>query len=508
MNERSVNWTDAAHPFWTWAQVICAAATVVPLWSAAHLPFTDLPQHVAAIGALRHWWDPAWKSRQYYTFTVGGSQYVLYYLSGALLAFPFATAERANVVLLSLIAVAFPYSLRSLLRAIEVDARLALFACALFWSQPLLIGYFNYIAAMPVLLWGLARVVRQAEAPSHRTFWLLAATGVALFYLHLSALLFFVLAGGIAALALPLPRVARPRAWWLRLLWMVPAGLLTVFWLSKAHVTPLAGQGAARVRFEAPSAALRNVPEVLINIWRGPEGEWCLFALIGAAALLATLGAVSPGVPRRNVVVAAWVLLAGVLYFAFPFSIGVPVQLNERYALVFALLVPALLRPGPGMRGALPLLLVAATGLGAAGVALVNIRHFDREVGGFDAVLAHAAPGRRVIGVIVDQNSGVAKFSPFLHFASYYRARQGGVASFSFAEYPFMPLQYKQASAPPRKPIGWEWDSHAFNNAIDGAYYDYVLVHGDVDPFARQSPGPRWHLLSRDERWALYEKIE
>jgi hypothetical protein len=57
-SERPVNWTDAAHPLWTWAQVVCSAVTVVPLWSAAHLPFTDLPQHVAAIGTLRHWWDP------------------------------------------------------------------------------------------------------------------------------------------------------------------------------------------------------------------------------------------------------------------------------------------------------------------------------------------------------------------------------------------------------------------------------------------------------------------
>jgi len=54
-------------------------------------------------------------------------------------------------------------------------------------------------------------------------------------------------------------------------------------------------------------------------------------------------------------------------------------QLNERYALLFALLAPALLRPARGLRGAAPLLLVAATGLFAAANAGANIRAFDRE---------------------------------------------------------------------------------------------------------------------------------
>ena len=147
----------------------CAAATAVPLWSAAHLPFTDLPQHVSAIATLRHWWDPAWKSQEYFTLELGQTQYLLYYLAGAALAFPFGTAERANLVLLSAIAVAYPFSLRSLLRALRADTRLALFGCTLFWSQALLIGFFNYVAAMPLTIWALALALRQTELPSRRT---------------------------------------------------------------------------------------------------------------------------------------------------------------------------------------------------------------------------------------------------------------------------------------------------------------------------------------------------
>jgi len=44
---------------WRVALLLAAVASAVPLWCARFLPLADLPQHVAAIGMLRHWWDPA-----------------------------------------------------------------------------------------------------------------------------------------------------------------------------------------------------------------------------------------------------------------------------------------------------------------------------------------------------------------------------------------------------------------------------------------------------------------
>ena len=139
--------TDPRHPAWRALLAAVALANVAALWAGKYLPFTDLPQHAAAIASLRHYGDPAWHVRDYFELALGRSQYLLYYLAGALLAFPFGTAERANRVLLSLVALAFPYALRALLRALGRDERLALFAVPLFWSQSLLIGFFNYVAA-------------------------------------------------------------------------------------------------------------------------------------------------------------------------------------------------------------------------------------------------------------------------------------------------------------------------------------------------------------------------
>jgi len=187
-------------------------------------------------------------------------------------------------------------------------------------------------------------------------------------------------------------------------------------------------------------------------------------------------------------------------------AIGWLWQLNARYAIAFALFAALLLRPARGLRGALPLLLAAAVALFSSGVAAWQARGFTREVDGFDLVLGGAAPGRRLLSLVYDHDSAWAKFSPYLHFGSYYRARKGGLASFSFAELPQSPLRYRPGTAPPQKPAHWEWEPWRFRNDVDGLYYDYVLVRGYPDPFARSTAGPQWHVAARSGPWTLYAK--
>jgi len=485
---------------------VAAAANVGALWSAPYLPFTDLPQHAAAIATLRHFDDPAWNSREYFTLALGRSQYLLYYLAGALLAFPVGTAERANLVLLSLSALAFPYSLRSLLRALRADERLALFAVPLFWSQSLLIGFFNYVAALPPLLWALAIAVREAEMPRPGRTMLLAAGSVALFYLHLSAFLLFAPAAALAQVVLgprKLDAVVR------RLLWTLPTIALGIVFLLQSpvvHPDRVGWNQPVAIWFEPARDAIRKLPEALLDIWPGDADFFISLLLVAAAAAL--VGRPEPGENRRRFVLSlSWTALAVALYFWFPISIGWLWQLNERYAIAAALLVPLLLRPRRGLRGALPLALVFALGMASAAVAARQAREFSREADGFDRVLSHAAPGKRLLSLVYDRGSRTAKFVPYLHFGSYYRARGGGVAAFSFAELPQSPLRYRPETEPPRHPVHWEWEPWQFDPVVDGGYYDYVLVSGAVDPFARAGNGPRFQRIAHEGLWSLYAKM-
>jgi hypothetical protein len=110
--------------------------------------------------------------------------------------------------------------------------------------------------------------------------------------------------------------------------------------------------------------------------------------------------------------------------------------------------------------------------------------------------------------MIFEQNSRYAKFSAFLHYQAWYRARMGGVASFSFAELPQSPLRYRPENAPPPHPAGWEWHASLFRNDVDGVYYDYVLAHASFEPPQLRAPGPRWRTVAQRGTWALYEKVQ
>jgi hypothetical protein len=486
-----------------------------------YLPFADLPEHVAMIATLRHWWDPAWAGQHFFTLTFRHTQYLLYYLVGALLSVVFGTAERANLVLLTAIAVGLPYSVRSFLRAAGQDERQAIFACPLFWSMPLLIGLLNYVAALPLVVWGLAQAIRQAEQP---TLWRgggLALISVLIFYLHLSALVFFLAASVLCFVLWPAPQTrqsiaqllaGRLPALWRKLGWMIPAAALCLGWFLTSPVVRPGSIGWSEtvgVEFQAPHVALAQLPEALLDIWRGNASRWPIAVWLFALIVLAWRGRqrrLDWVIRWQRAAVGSIVLLAMLLYFSMPFAIGWLWWINSRYAMLAALLLPALAPAPHGTRGSLALSMAAAIAVWVAASAAVHVRAFQQEVNGFEPVLAQARPGRRLFSMIFEQRSDVARFIPYHHFGSYYRARLGGVAEPSFANLPQSPVRYRPEVAPPPRAPSWEWDPTTFRNELDGAYYDYVLVRGKVDSFAPLPPGPTWRLAAREGRWALFEK--
>src|SRR5262249_55014556 len=81
----------------------------VPLRS---LPFTDLPEHVAAIAALSRLL-PGGGGAPEYVLEAGQSQYLLYDLAGALLTRVTSDAVLANRLVLFAVAISWPYAFRA-----------------------------------------------------------------------------------------------------------------------------------------------------------------------------------------------------------------------------------------------------------------------------------------------------------------------------------------------------------------------------------------------------------
>lgn len=498
------------------ALAVAAVACVVPLWSVKLLPFCDMPEQIAVIATLRHWNDAAWSGS--YVLDVGKSQYVLYHLVGALLAVPLGSAELANLVLLSAVGVGTPYAFRSLLRALGRDERLALFAVPVFWSRPLVMGFLPYVASMPVVAYGLALAVRQGEAPSRKRAAGLAVLAIALFFLHVDPFLLFVLAAGLmrvvvgvrdiaqsdgrrgAAIVRSLVLTARSLAW------LLPSLVVAATWAVLGSLRGSVDQH--HVSFMGLSQLVREFPAWSHDVWRSHVDEACSIVVWTAFAVLVVQRGIG-GQDRWRAAVAGAPFVAAILtYFALPYSVGAASMLNVRIAVFVALFAPLLVERIDGLRGAVPLGAVAVASLVLSGDALHEVRRIEsEEVGRMSSVLDRIPAGSKVLTLPFHVTSPRTHWAPWTFIGAYARSRRGGVSSFSFTELPHWPIHYRASAEPPSKPIFWTFNACGYRNDVDGNYYDFVVVRGNVDPFRDAPPGPVFRRLDADREFVLYERV-
>lgn len=490
-----------------------AIAGALPLFFARHLPFADLPEHLAVIATLRHWWTPEWRSQE--NFVVESAlrtQYLLYDLVGAALAFPLGNAEAANVVMLAAVAIGFPYSLRALLRALGRDERLALIGVPLFWNRALGEGLIPFVASIPVAVWGLALFIENLRAPSRKRAIGLAVLAIVLFYLHLSSFLLLV-AGAALTGMVHFDDVwqGRPRRFFRAFAWLVPAAIVAALFALASPVThPDDAQGvhAHVVRFTPTFVLARELTAWMHDFWktRADDGV-AIVAWTGIA--IAIVAGVRRARSRNFAFGAALFALALAIYFSMPSQVGFAFILDVRMAPFVGLFAALLAMPSEGRARELGAALVTAAALATGAVGAHQMAQMEANEARFvDEVLRNLPPGKRLLTLVFDPQSAYTSVAPYLHLGGYYRARYGGIASFSFAELPHWPVRYRPEAAPPKKPVVfWDFAPCAYRNTVDGPAYDYVLVRGEEAAFARGLPGPRFRLIGGGRDLRLYERI-
>ena len=492
---------------WRVALLVAALATAVPLWCARFLPFADLPQHVAAIEMLRHFWDPAWALQRHYALNLGDSQYFVYHAAGAVLSLVTGSGESANRWLLTAVAVAFPYALRSLLRELGRDERLALFGAPAFWSAPLMMGFVPYMAAVPVATYGLALFVRASRRPSPWREVGLALLACLLFGLHLSAYLAFL--GSAVLVAVLLQR--RPARIARALVCVMPSVLLTALWLLQGSLAAPSGvkEGKTSMGWTSPRTLAEQLPIWAHDIWRSHVDEGC--AIVLGVALVALALQRSGSVPRdRWLARAAWAPLAVALiaYWLLPYNVGPAVMLDVRMATFVVLFAPIVLAPRPGLAGTIPLLAVLASHLvGVVDSAYQVHAAESEELGDVGRLIDEIPPGARVLTLPVHLTSRHTHWPPWVFLGSYHVARAGGEADMSFTRIRHWPIRDLPSEGDGRRPLFWTLAPCTFRNAVDGPTTDDLLVRSPRDIFRQKPEGPQWRLVDREREWWLYERI-
>lgn len=510
---------------WTPLFVLGAGLSVLQLWLSPHVASMDLPEHLAAMSTLRHFDDASWHLREHVTLeALGRTNYVLYHLVGALLTAALGSAERANMLMLSLVAVSLPFAARALFVALGRDARIALVACTLFWSRPLAEGLVAFVTSAPIVLFALSLVVAQLARPTQRRAAGMALLGIIVFYLH--PVSFGLLAAGAAWLTVVLgPAKKRFTGAPRRLLWLLPAVAVGFYYGIVRAAAPVDPSGVVHGRVLTYISRLRLLGELqpwLHDFWRSPWDDVLGWVLWGSLAWLAVArrkhaedlrGKDDP----EGRAATGLAMLALALYLALPTQIGSPqmgilTQIDQRVSLFVGLLLPLVVPPAAPRRHdswdrlALTLVATSVVGLGLHGCFWARIYEAN-EAQDLDRVIADLPRGKRVLGLSFHANSRYATVAPFVHSVAYVRARLGGVSSPSFVNVPHWPIHYRPGAAPPVKDdLVWEYHPCAFDNAVDGPYFDFVLVRGPMAPFAGDPPGPRFRARARAGEFTLFER--
>ncbi len=496
---------SAPRRFWSLVFWVTTIATALPLVAIRHPPFTDLPEHVAAIATLAKLLPGGGGAP--YEIAFGSSQYFLYPLSGAILTRLVGDAVLAHGILLASVALLWPVSLRSLLRALKRDERLAIFGCMVVYNRALVIGFLPFVASVPIALFALAAVVRHLDEPSWRRGALVGSLALALFYTHASLLVPFALITIVMIAMRAIPARSASLAV-CAMLPLVPSAIAAVVWWRAGSLT---GHGAQldQVGRLPITASISAMPVWTFEIWRSHVDElcagmwWTAFAVVLAVGLQRRAG--KAGLASAFALVPFACTL--VVYLATPHYLGMAGYLSVRLAPVLVLFALLGLAPRPGRWGDAPLAAAALAALLMAGNAAFEMRRAEREqLGDLDALLAHARPASRLAMLNFDPRSPRVPFWPYVFAGSYHRANGGTVASYSFTEMAHWPIHYRAGTEPPARVPFWVYNPCAYRYRSDGAYYDYVLVQGDVDPFAEPTPGPRFKQIARSRAFTLYEK--
>lgn len=503
---------------------LAAAATwaTAPLWLVAHPPIQDLPQHLAATRVLADYGDPSFAFSSYFELQPFRTQYLAYYGLAVVLSWVFGPLI-ANKLLLSLAILATPYAMRALLRSIGHDERLAVFSLPLLWNAHLILGFLNFIAAIPLSLFGLSLAVRyaalrraalDASATAGRAHIRcalgLGAVALLCFYTHVVPYGLCMLGAGAVFVSRDLRRSAACA------LPLLPSLLAALIWTqrSPAGRSTLEAASGGGAHFASVLDNLRDLPRWLTDVLHTPADEraMVLYAGLMLAAGVLGLGAPAGRDPGDRVSSAryrlAWLApLSAALYFLTPTGYGWIWPINARFPLLALLFLGLALPRLRGVAGATLLCgCLAVSFWSSSAVASAFRRVETEEVGQLDRALAAIPRGKMVAALVFDRASGHVKFSPFLHAAGWVQTERGGAVMFTFADFPQSPFRFREARRPPRVPPRWEWMPERVRPAEDLTEYDYILCRGHAPVMARQNlfqpifQSPRWSVWKHRER--------
>jgi hypothetical protein len=476
---------------------LLAVIHLVPLLAVRHLPFQDLPAHLALVEAWRNVEAPNLLG-SYYAPGPVMSPYITYYgalrVLGAVM--PLGVA---NHLLLAGYVLALPLALGYTLGRFGRDKRYALLGFAFVYNTPLIFGFVSNALAIPLLIFTLGFEKEYLDRPKILKEILLALCVAALYFTH--ALVFLVFA--CAAPVIFFAQTHRPLAILRRCLFVLPTLGIGIYWT----ITTTKSSGFDGEFFDI-AKNLAQFPYWINNVLVGNADEVALL-LVGASWLICLLlRSGAEELPRASWSLAASVIVVLVVFLALPAHARKP---DYHWATNMRLILPAalLLLSVPVARLTRWRLLALAPAcvgmLYASWHVFVGFREYDAAVRPLDTVLRSLPRDKRVLGLVYEPKDSVHTGYPFRHVLLEATVQRGALMPHSFAS-DYTPV-VRERPAPPAFEYSRPKD---FSYRVYGRYYDYFVTL--MPP--NQQPGPTFpgaggevRLVTRSGRFALYENV-
>lgn len=547
-------------------RVLLALALVYalsPFWVSLRPPMQDLPQHLAAGRVLLEGANPQLGFDVYFTTEWLRSQYLgIYVLLGAffypaswLTEDPLLWATRLSIVVL---AATWVFGAEALYRRMTGRRGLGVWSLVLFFNVHLILGFLNFLLGVSFAFIMLACYASlRSSAPrwdrKDWRFWALAASALACFYFHVVP---FGVACAVMVGAAAFDQVMRwwgtrrcagptpPHACWTSYLALTPAALATLFWLLtpaglSTREAASGGGSRGKAHFLSFDANHQALPSWTLDAFRSEwDMRWLTIALVGLGVYAAiqwclTLPWLQRTLTRGNhavettehapafekdVVLLTMLRVAGLgcvcAYYVLPSSYDWIWPINARFPVLALLLLPFWL-PTITRMPSKPLYWVQETthwaaialllgsSVGVTSIARTAFDGFAQELDGFDEILEELPEGQRVATLVFDRGSRHIGFSPFLHIGAYAQAERGGVAFFSFNDFPQSPVRFNEDNRPPRVAPRWEWKPERVRPDRDLSWFDYLLVRGGP---AELRDAQDFELVSTHRRFRLFRR--
>jgi hypothetical protein len=275
--------------------IALSVAAVYPIWRAKHPPIQDLPQHLAAISVLKNF--PNLGLGKYFEIQLLRTQYLAYYLMAQALSYVTGVVL-ANKIFLCIAVIALPVSIAVLLKAVGRDPRLAVFSFGLTYNAHLILGFFNFLAALPLVFFGLTAAVRLREKHTLKRQLVLGLLLLVCFYMHIVPFAFLGLGATMILIGDSFKRTFE------RGLAFIPSLIAVGAWLASTpagRATLAAAEAADSVErpiYVTVGQALRELPTWLTDVLHRERDDQILVAW-AILLLFALAFGYQPWKPRR-----------------------------------------------------------------------------------------------------------------------------------------------------------------------------------------------------------------